>query len=247
MSKFIEHPNLPRKKVSAVICGELCSELNDFLDSSNIERICIEPNNFIDTAVRYHADMAVLHLGSDKIVIDKNQKHLCDVLLKKGFDVSFSETEIKGEYPRDIALNFAVFGNNFLGKLNCADEALADLTCNLNHIPVKQGYAKCSCLIIEENAIITDDESVYKALLHNGTDVLLIGKGDVRLCGHDYGFIGGASGKISQSEILFFGNITKHRDYKKIADFIEKYDCEMKYLDFPLTDFGGIVPIVEED
>ena len=80
----------------------------------------------------------------------------------------------------------------------------------------------------------------------NGFDCLLIAKGDVSLPGHEYGFIGGASAKISESEVLFFGDITKHRDYKKIADFIKKYGYEIISLDFPLTDFGGIIPIIEE-
>jgi hypothetical protein len=66
------------------------------------------------------------------------------------------------------------------------------------------------------------------------------------LPGHQYGFIGGASGKISENEILFFGDITAHQDYKKIAGFIEKHGCKIISLNFPLTDFGGIIPIIEE-
>ena len=99
---------------------------------------------------------------------------------------------------------------------------------------------------MSDNAVITDDESIYKALCLNGVDTLLISKGDIVLNGHNYGFIGGASYKISESKVLFFGDITKHRDYKKIADFIEKHGCEIIFLDFPLTDFGGIIPITEK-
>ena len=246
MMKFVCNPNLPLNKVKTVICGVLCDELNSYLDSCSIERIVIEANEHIDCAVKYHADMAAIHLGKDEILLDCHQQGLGRILKEKGFSVYFTAKEIKGEYPNDIALNFAVFGENFLGKVDYADESLMKLTQNLKRISVKQGYAKCSCLIVSDNAIITDDESIYKTLINNGVDVLLISKGDVRLDGHGYGFIGGASCKISSDEVLFFGDITKHRDYKKIADFIEKYCFKILSLDFPLTDFGGIIPIIEE-
>ncbi len=246
MMKFVCNPNLPLNKVKTVICGVLCDELNCYLDSCSIERIVIEANEHIGYAVKYHADMAAIHLGEEKILLDSNQQKLGCILKEKGFSVHFTAKQVKGEYPNDIALNFAVFGKNFLGKVACADESLMKLTQSYNRICVKQGYAKCSCLVVSDNAIITDDESIYNALVNNGVDALLISKGDVHLEGHDYGFIGGASCKISADEVLFFGDITKHRDYKIIADFIEKYGCKIISLDFPLSDFGGIIPIIEE-
>ena len=133
-----------------------------------------------------------------------------------------------------------------MGNFAFADDKLLTLTESLSKLDIKQGYCKCSCLVINENALITDDKSIYNIALKNGVDCLLVSKGDVTLPGHNYGFIGGASGKISKTEVLFFGDVTKHRDYKKIADFIEKHGCKIISLDFPLTDFGGIIPITEE-
>ena len=246
MIRFIQNPNLPKGKVKTIICGELCEELNCYFDSLGIERITIDPNDYIDSAVRYHADMAAIDLGGRKIIVDKKQINLGKVLTENEFDVHFTELEIKGEYPKDIALNFTILGNDIYGKIDCADDALLKLSSNLNKVNVKQGYCKCSCLVVGENAVITDDESIYKVLLKNGVDTLLVSKGDIALSGHEYGFIGGASGKISESEVLFFGDITKHCDYKKMACFIEKHGCKIKSLDFPLTDFGGIIPLTEE-
>ena len=246
MIKFVEKPNLPQGKVCSVICGVLCRELNDYLDSRGIERICIEPNDNIDPAVKYHADMAAIHLGGDSVIVNKNQPLLIDELKEKGCQVSSSAEEIKGEYPSDIRLNFIILDNMLIGKTDAADLKLLDSTMHLTKIKVRQGYCKCSCLVVSDNAVITDDESIGRALSACGVDVLLVAKGDVNLAGHSYGFIGGASCKLSKSEILFFGDITKHKDYKKIADFSEKHGCEMISLDFPLTDFGGIIPLREE-
>ena len=246
MIRFIENPNLPQGKIKIVICGELCDKLNSYLDSIRVQRILIEPNNLIDKAVKFHADMAAIHLGANKVLVDKNQVSLGEKLINSNFDVYHSEKSVKGEYPCDVGLNFALFGKNLMGSFRYADDKLLELTTEYNRIDVKQGYCKCSCLIVSDNAVITDDNSIYMALNECGVDVLLISKGDIRLDGHDYGFIGGASCKISEENILFFGDMTKHRDYKKIADFIKKRGCDIISLDFPLTDFGGMIPVSEE-
>ena len=246
MIKFIEKPNLPEGNVRTVICGELCDELNDFLDKKGIARIIINPNDSIDSAVKFHVDMAVTHLGHNSILIDKNQRNVGSVLAEKGFMVYCTDEPVRGEYPRDIKLNFTIFGEHIMGKLSCADANLLSMSEEKVKIDVKQGYCKCSCLVIDENAFITDDESIYKVAIKKDVDCLLVSKGDVALPGHGYGFIGGASGKISKKEVLFFGDITKHRDYNKISEFINKYSCELIALDFPLTDFGGIVPLIED-
>ena len=98
---------------------------------------------------------------------------------------------------------------------------------------------------MDENSIITDDESVARRAVEKGLNCLLISKGDVSLDGHEYGFIGGASGKILKDEIIFFGDISKHRDYERIEAFIRERKMRIISFDFPLTDFGGIIPIRE--
>lgn len=246
MTRYIEKPNLPVGNVTAAICGELCKELNDYLDSLGVERIVIEANRHIDPATAEHADMAVLHLGEDRIIADKAQTHLIGRLKEKDLTVYETQREIKGEYPGDVALNFTVIGEHIIGNFMLADEVLLNNISHFKKLNVRQGYCKCSCLVINENALITDDKSIYNIASENGLECLLVSKGDISLQGHEYGFIGGASCKISNDEVLFFGDITKHRDYKKIADFIAKHSCKIISPDFPLTDFGGIIPITEK-
>ena len=246
MINFVTKPNLPTGRVESIICGELCDEVNAYLDSIGVERLVIKANTDIDPAVKYHADMAAIYLGTGKILLDKRQHLLGKKLLEKGLDVQYTRADIMGEYPNDIALNFTIIGNKIIGRFDSADDRLLNLVSDFDKINVRQGYCKCSCLVVSDNAMITDDKSIYDKAIANGIDSLLISKGDIRLEGHDYGFIGGASGKISEKDILFFGDITKHCDYKKIADFIMKHGCEIISLDFPLTDFGGIIPITEK-
>ena len=72
-------------------------------------------------------------------------------------------------------------------------------------------------------------------------------KGDIALCGHPYGFIGGASGKISDSTVVFFGDIRKHGDFERISEFLHLHGCDFECTDKgSLRDIGGILPIIEE-
>ena len=156
MIRFLKNPNLPQGRVKAVICGEMCVELNGYLDSIGIERLVISPNNYIDPAVKYHADMSALYLGDDKIILSENQQKLSAIREDKGFETIFASSEIKGEYPNDIALNLTVIGDKILGKLAFADETALALCGDYNKINVRQGYCKCSCLVVGENALITE-------------------------------------------------------------------------------------------
>ena len=247
MIRFIEKPNLPEGKVTALICGTDDEEILLYFARNEIKVIKNDPNLNIDTAVSTHADMAAIHLGKDRIIVDKNQSGLSDGLMKLGMKVSESEREIIGRYPLDIGLNFAVLGDRIMGKLSDADAMLLRAVQGFEKIEVKQGYCKCSVLIVNERAIITDDESIQRKASENGIESLLVSKGDISLDGHPYGFIGGASGKISKKRILFFGNIEKHRDFHRISAFLSDFGCTYECTDeAPLRDIGGIITLCEE-
>ncbi len=247
MSSIINSPNLPKSQVKTLICTDRDKAVIDFFVSKGISVIANEPNPDIDPAVSFHADMAVLHTGRNNIILDKRQKKRKSELEKIGFSVYETENEIKGTYPADIKLNVAVVGDFIFGNLLHTDKNALNLLSDKELTNVKQGYTKCSVVVINENATITDDKSIYRKMSEKGIDSLLISKGDISLVGHDYGFIGGASGKISENEVVFFGDIEKHRDFPLISAFLQKHGCTFLCTDKgPLRDIGGIIPLTEE-
>ena len=73
-------------------------------------------------------------------------------------------------------------------------------------------------------------------------DVLKIQPGHVALSNNHYGFIGGASGRITDNTIYFSGNLEKHPDYGAIIEFLNKYGLKTIFnKKRPLTDFGGLI------
>ena len=150
------------------------------------------------------------------------------------------------KYPENVRLNCLYLNGCLYGKLSAADTAVLDYCKNngIKTVNVNQGYARCSTLIVAQNAAITADKSIEKALKSNGAEALLISEGNIRLEGFDYGFIGGAS-FTDENTVYFFGNVKKHPDYEKIKVFCDRYNSNIEILceNEPLTDIGGAVLI----
>lgn len=175
---------------------------------------------------QYHADMQVLRVNDRLFTLENRAKKAGE------------------KYPENILLNCLFLNNTLYGKLKYIDNTVLD-HCKENGIKtvnVNQGYTRCSSLQTGENAVITADKSIQKALKENGAEVLLISPGHIELKGYDYGFIGGA-GFYDDNTVCFFGNIKNHPDYDKIREFINEYNSEIKIIcqDMPITDIGGAV------
>lgn len=243
---IIEKANLPQKKVSAAVIGKCDEELLNFISSFKIELLFCEENGKIDPAIKSHADVNVLYLGGGKALLEKSQCLLAERLCRRGFEAEFATESVSGKYPGDCRLNIALAGERAFGRFDIADRSVLKAE-GVKKISVRQGYAKCSVCVVNENALITDDPSIFKAARRDGMRVLLCKKGSIRLSGHDYGFIGGASALAGKDHLLFFGDITEHESFGEISEFLKSEGCGFSFLKgYPLTDIGGMIPIEEE-
>lgn len=244
---FIKKPNLPKSKVKTAIISNIDKKIIDFIKTYKIELFYTTENNSIDHSISKHADINTFYCGNRKIILDSSQKELKCILESRGANVAFSHKPVSGSYPEDCKLNCAVYGNKIITRVDSTDKSIINNYMSSQIISVKQGYARCSVCMLNENAIITDDPSIYKACLNQQFKVLLIDKGDILLPGHDYGFIGGASSLIDKNKVLFFGDVTKHKDFKKIDLFFKENGCKYDFIPgYALTDIGGMVLIEEE-
>jgi len=65
-------------------------------------------------------------------------------------------------------------------------------------------------------------------------------KGDIQLNGYNYGFIGGASVKLNEREILFFGDISDITDKKNVINFLARYNINAIFIENKkLNDIGS--------
>ena len=247
---FVKTAFLPQNDVEYCLAGNGVIPFENELLKLGITVIKTNENRHISGKISNHADLAVNYCGNGLIFADNSQKDLAKCLQEFGFNISFINESVSGEYPSDCLLN-CIFSDKYLiCNKKCTSANLLNYAVEHGKkvINVKQGYVKCSVCPITETAYITDDESIYKALNQEKLDVLLIKKGSVRLKGFDYGFFGGCCGKISDKKIVFFGDIKSHSCYDNIKSFTDNYKIDLISLgNGVLTDIGSLIPISEKE
>lgn len=244
--RIIEKPNLPEKDVRLAAISESAGESKIFLNSLGIRTVDIQANPKLSQSVSSHADIRILHLPNKCLCTYPEEINAYKNL--QFFTVSCIDYKISADYPNDVRLNCAVIGSKIIcNKRTIAREILEFAEKKgFQIISTKQGYSKCSVCILNENAIITDDPSIYRAAQNFFNDTLFISKGSIGLKGADYGFIGGCTGKLGKNKIAFNGRIESHADHNIIIDILDKYKLTaIELTDKKLEDIGGIIPLTE--
>ena len=244
--QFITAPNLPQNRVSRVLVSGYRPQIISELKKNGINTMTFGRLESIGGSEAYHADMSFCHTGGNRIFISCNApQNIKDVLRLSGAELYETKAPVTAQRP---LLNICIFGKNVLANTCLAEKSLIDMLKASGHriIHTNQGYTKCSCAVVNNNALITSDEGIYKLCLENKIDVLKIKSGHIELDGYKYGFIGGCCGFVSQKTLAFSGNIRLHPDYKSIRAFSANYGIDLLSLsEEPLYDIGGILPIKE--
>ena len=241
-------PNLPNNKVTTVIMSGQYLNLVDDIASFGINVITTKQHGSLPPSEGFHADMQCLHIN-DIIITEDNNYNLLSQLEKYNIKSICSTKRLQQNYPYNILFNCAVIDDKAFCKIPLSDDFIQQMldSLNIEVVAVKQGYSKCSTVIVSKNAIITADESIYTAAYNKKFDVLKIPTGFVRLYGYDYGFLGGACSKINKDILAFCGKIENHPAYNDIKDFCANYSVQLLSLNNnELMDIGGILPILQK-
>ena len=269
MKKTLETPLLPQGKATVAVSKNAVKVISA-LKKANTEVFEIPENQKLEPSVSSHADCNILQLDRYTFITDKISALLLSNLFKKNNIVNcltirrekekiiFSRNdekvniiveEISSPYPDEVKINVKKTEKAIVCNTKYVSEMIKAYAENygIDLIHSNQGYVGCSSVLITDNAVMTDDESVYSAFHRIGFDCLMLSKGQIKLSGHSYGFIGGACGFIDKKLLAFIGSLNTHKDAEKIKQFLNKYNVSyIELTDEPLTDVGGIVPILEE-
>jgi N-dimethylarginine dimethylaminohydrolase len=212
---------------------------------SKIKTYGLKPFKSLDIPVATHADMLICKIENCVFCYEtyySENKELFDVIEKSGYKIIPVKKECRKNYPGDIALNVLIMGKTlFCKKENTADEILRFAEeKGYKIINVKQGYAACSTVVLNENHAITTDKTIEKALKNENIDVIYVPTDNIKLTGYNCGFIGGASG-VSDKNFFLFGsieNLNKKDEIKKILKNLNFRITEILTSD--IYDFGGV-------
>ena len=246
--RFLNYPNLPENKVTTVFAQIDDNRLENFFKELSIKVIPVKQNEHLEHPISQHADILLNNVGKSIFLVDMHQIELCK-FIEDNNGKSVIIDNIKSPYPNDCLLNFADIGDYIICNKSILTEEIVKYLPNKTIIAVKQGYSKCSVCICGFNTIITDDKSIYNAVLqYDNINSLLIEKGSIHINKYSYGFIGGCCGLVNKNVLLFNGDLSLHSDFDKIKNFL--YDNNVNYIDIkgkPLIDIGSIIPIMETD
>ena len=205
------------------ISDAACRPLTEYLSGKGHNLVFAR--NSLSTPIGCHPDIIYCHLGGGKVFHGV-------------------PTRLGPDYPADCIYNACSTGKFFIHNLKVTDSELlaAADECGLVPIHTSQGYARCSALPVDENAIITYDRGMARSCREQGgPQVLLVRPGHVLLPGYDCGFIGGTGGRVGD-EIIFNGDLSSHPDFEAIKDFISERGLGLVYFkDEPLTDIGSVI------
>ena len=199
--------------------------LIDYLAGTDCQVCMVPPLPQLEHAIADHPDLVFCSLGPDKPLFQGRIDRLAS------------------GYPKDVPYNACCTGRFFIHNLKYTAPELLDAakSAGLTFVDVRQGYSRCSCLPVTEDAVITADRGMAEACRKAGLHVLLVSPGHVELPGYDYGFIGGCSGRVGDT-VVFHGNLGGHPDGTEIRKFIEERGLAIvDFPEFPLRDIGSII------
>lgn len=245
MSNFFENPNLPSRAVKTLIIGETyCKSLQAPLSKLGVSVLSCMQNPFVDKRLASHADLSVYHVGGRSFVLGAHLKGsaFAEALASKGAKLIFSEVKQGSIYPDDANLCALNAGGVVFHNRKFCDDAIRLYASDFVH--TAQGYCKCAVCMVTENAAITADHGMIKALENRGIEVLHISPEGVELEGFAQGLIGGAAFKLSQDSLAFTGSLSKHTDRARINDFLLEHKVRPLFLsDNPVFDIGSAIQV----
>lgn len=122
----------------------------------------VKPSPAVHPSIAAHPDIYMCRV-KNTVLIDEAIKTEPDL---RSRDIIFEMGNIGAEYPYDVPYNAVSTNKIFMHNTKYTLPELLDTAreAELNIINVKQGYTKCSCVTVGDNAIITSDEGIYKTI-----------------------------------------------------------------------------------
>ena len=116
MMRFVETPNLPVCASTVIIGEKYCNILQNGIKSLGINALFMPDNPYVDDRLSGHADLSVLHLGGNRLLLAPYLKRssFSQQLEDRGFDIRFADIEQSALYPNDAQMNVCILGDKVI-------------------------------------------------------------------------------------------------------------------------------------
>lgn len=228
--------------MNTVLCDPyLSDECKSNMCSMGYSVLEIPVYNKLPRQIASHPDILIFKLNDGSLLMgDEYYRAFSEFYDSLGVKIVTDRLSPCGEYPSDVLFDALAVGDTLYGKKGAVSEQLVKKYPRF--VPVNQGYTRCSVAMINECSAVTADNGIFSALKKDGISVLKIRAGNIGLDGYNYGFIGGAGGKLVADTYCFFGNLNSHPDGEAIYSFAEEKKIKAVSLSGgPLCDHGSLI------
>ena len=197
--------------------------------------------NITYQAIAGHPDIFFCKTPNQWIIAPNLPKKYKEILSLNLIPYKEGKTNVGEKYPEAASYNAVVTNDYLIHRIDITEPEILNNCPNLNKINVNQGFTKCSLLALKNNYFITCDEGIYKTLIKNNINLLLLSSKEILLQGHEYGFLGGCCG-IWKNNLFILGSLHNYIDASKLKKFTELLGYTIIELyDGPLFDGGTIL------
>lgn len=187
-----------------------------------------------------HPDIFLCQTEKTLVVSPDIPEEFKIILKAKNLNYVYGFKKVGMDYPFCAHYNAVVTKKYLIHNLNITDEIILKSAAGLKNINVRQGFTRCSLVMLGEENFITSDHGIFKTLHNQGMQGLLVSAHDVILQGYAHGLFGGACG-VSENKLFICGALKHFCDGEKIKCFTESINYQVVELyDGPLIDGGGI-------
>ncbi|EJP22366.1 hypothetical protein HMPREF1142_1351 [Peptostreptococcaceae bacterium AS15] len=219
-------------------------DVEEYFKKKNWDYIKTIENKDLYEEISGHPDIVACKIGNVTVLEMKTYNFLAEKI--KDQNIVRGKATLRSKYPFDIAYNVIVTDKYLIGNLKFVDDIIIKIarSQNLELINVKQGYARCSTIVVKNDIFITSDIGIYRELIKNDIHIYYVKADDIVLSQRYSGFLGGACFYFND-ELIFFGNISENHFYKRIKTILEANNINyVNLFEGKLTDYGSAIELI---
>ena len=201
----------------------------------------LETEGIVYPAISGHPDVFFCNTPGG-LVVAPNLPEMYFHALEK-HNISFTKGNLTSgiRHPSSVHYCAAIDDRYLIHRLEYTDPVILQNCHTLKKIAVKQGYTRCSLVLLKDHHYLTSDAGIHHALIHHGLNGLFVSPDGIILPGFQNGFIGGAMGLLNDT-VFVIGSLDRHSEGGAIRKYLEDLDyCIVELYNGFLFDGGGVL------
>ncbi len=207
---------------------------------SKIGDVTLFRHSIVEGSLSGHPDISIFYNGVDLILSSDTPLYIIDAFQRHGIKYRLSGEVSGPDHPTTATYNAAGTADLLIHNLSFTATEILNLYPDKEIINIKQGYSRCSTLLLDSMHLITSDAGIAKRCRQRGKEVLLVESKEIILPGLEYGLFGGCCGLMGAT-VLVAGSLKYMTEGEKIHDFILHAGYNILELQETIPyDIGGI-------